>query len=155
MSFNSLLEYTTGFAMRRFMYHDKVLKNPNIVYEQAHLHALICMINMKKAHLDRSNNLNILTFVSHIPVVKNILPTIMNNLHLSIIDGIAGMMKTLFNIDFISFIKSITSTGATSNIISDMIMHPVWRDILDCTYNIEIEEPITVTLFSTHVPLIT
>lgn len=45
-SFKELQTYGTGYGLRRFVMHNKVIKNPHVLYEQIDVHVLLCMITM-------------------------------------------------------------------------------------------------------------
>uniref|UniRef100_A0AB39C0U4 Polyprotein n=1 Tax=Apis mellifera associated alphaendornavirus 2 TaxID=3238874 RepID=A0AB39C0U4_9VIRU len=134
---DTLREYAAGYAFRRFVIHNKVISNLQVMYEDIDIHIILCRICMLIMRKNYSTSYNFQLTASKLGPIKSLIGLIDENFSKIIIHVFSDFLKYITGISLDQIIE-VFKTTHISTWIDGFTNTTFWNDLLLMADDMEI-----------------
>ncbi|AEX28369.1 unnamed protein product [Persea americana alphaendornavirus 1] len=135
---DTLRQYAVGFALRRFVVHNKVISNPSVVYESIDIHIILSRICM----MQLSHQYNLCYNFSNIIKLLGPLRSLVTDIEMAMTSGLLSLLSEMINKTSGISIEQLTEWMANSNVsvfMNGICKHDFWAQLLRMSQVTEME----------------
>ncbi|AID67139.1 putative polyprotein [Yerba mate endornavirus] len=155
---NTLRQYAVGFAIRRFVIHNKVIANPTIAYEQVDIHIILSRVCMMKLRGMFSASYAYSKFTKLLGPFRGLMGDVETAITATLIGLFAELLSTKFGIT-LDHVLNLFESSSLKSFITGICDTRLWDNLLLMAENVKFKDlkiiNVDDNIYDTNLPNIT
>ena len=153
VSHNTLRQYAVGFALRRFVVHNKVVSNPSVMYEMIDIHVMLSRICMMQLKMEYDLSLNYSEKTKYLGPLRWMPKELEGLTTRYVINALIEYITDRFSITEIDIMRVLESTHLSA-FITKLHDNHLWSALLKLSKGITTERLTVRNLGDSHCEII-